>query len=271
MASRLSDSTYLREQQYKDASNLNARIELHRRFSTNRYSLFRWIFDHLLAALGPEARILDVGCGPAHLWKRNLDRLPPGWQVTLTDFSPGMIEEARQAIAGHENQFGFQVADVQALPFEDAAFDAAVANYMLYHVPDRPRALAELARVLRPGGRLFACTNGANNLLDLKALLDQFYPEAANVPLSSRGFNLQNGGAQLAPFFADITIDPYEDALIVTEAQPLIAYVESMPPEYGPSGEARERFTRHVEEEIARHGAIHIRKETGLFTTAKPP
>jgi hypothetical protein len=83
MASRLSDSTYLREQQYKDASNLNARIELHRRFSTNRYSLFRWIFDHLLAALGPEARILDVGCGPAQLWKRNLDRLPPGWQITL--------------------------------------------------------------------------------------------------------------------------------------------------------------------------------------------
>jgi SAM-dependent methyltransferase len=188
----------------------------------------------------------------------------------LTDFSPGMIEEARQAVAGHESQFSLQVADVQALPFEDAAFDAAVADYMLYHVPDRPRALAELARVLRPGGHLFACTNGAHNLLDLKALVDQFYPEAANVALSSRSFNLQNGGAQLAPFFADIAIVAYEDALIVTEAQPLIAYIESMPPEYSPSGEAKERFIRHVEEEIARHGAIHIRKETGLFTAAKP-
>jgi SAM-dependent methyltransferase len=269
MTSRNSDLTYLRDEQYKDASNLNARIQLHRRFSTNRYSFFRWTFDHLLDALGPEAHILEVGCGPAHLWNRNLDRLPPGWQITLTDFSPGMIDEAHQAIAGHEGQFGFQVADVQYLPFGDAAFDAAVANFMLYHVSDRPRALAELARVLRPGGRLFACTNGANNMLDVKVLMDRFHPDRTNA-LSSDRFNLQNGGEQLAPFFADVAIVPYEDALVVTEAQPLIDYIKSMGPNYRPQGEAMERFTRYVEEEIARHGAIHIRKETGLFTAVKP-
>src|SRR5262249_55484770 len=145
MPSGDNDHDYLRTQQYRDAANLNARIALHVLFSANRYGWHRWVFDHLLAALDDRARILEVGCGPADLWRKNLRRIPPGWRITLSDFSPGMITEAQQALTGGDlEQFTFVEADAQALPFADEAFDAAVANHMLYHVPDRPRALAEL-------------------------------------------------------------------------------------------------------------------------------
>ena len=59
--------------QYRDASNLNARIALHERFSTNPRSLPLWIFDQL--ELPDDARILEIGCGPENLWADNAERL----------------------------------------------------------------------------------------------------------------------------------------------------------------------------------------------------
>src|SRR5439155_14259825 len=64
-----------------------------------------------------------------------------------------------------------RVADVQQLPFGDAEFDVAVAAWMLYHVPDLDRGLAELRRVLRDGGRLVSATFGEDNLEELWDLL----------------------------------------------------------------------------------------------------
>src|SRR5262245_37624761 len=79
---------YLRKQ-YKDSSNLNARIGLHARFSTNPLGFHRWVFDRL--QLPMESYVLEVGCGPGALWASNGDRIPVGWDVILTDYSPGMV------------------------------------------------------------------------------------------------------------------------------------------------------------------------------------
>lgn len=86
------NQTTLRQQYHTDA-NLNARIAMHRRFSANPYPWHRWVFDHL--ALPANARILELGCGPADLWRENADRIPAGWNITLTDFSEGMLAAAR--------------------------------------------------------------------------------------------------------------------------------------------------------------------------------
>ena len=126
----------LREQ-YKDGSNLDARIRLHARFSTNRYGMFRWIFDRF--ALRADARVLEIGSGTAQLWMRNADRIPPRWRIALSDFSFGMLAEVRAKVARIARPFALTRADVQALPFADATFDAVIANHMLYHVPDIPR------------------------------------------------------------------------------------------------------------------------------------
>jgi SAM-dependent methyltransferase len=265
---------YLLGRQYRDAGNLNARIQLHRRFSQNPQPWSRWVFDHLLAALGPDAHILEIGCGPATLWAANLDRLPPSWRVTPTDFSPGMLETARQVIgadAGKAGQFSFVVADAEALPFADESFDAAVANHMLYHVPNRPRALGELRRVLRPGGRLFAATNGRDHLRELDELTAAYTPVPTAQVLAGAiaGFTLENGGEQLAAVFDDVTLDRHEDALVVTEATPLVAYVRSLRPERRPDGEALARFALEVERRIAADGAIRITKNSGLFMARK--
>src|SRR5262249_38702667 len=79
LSSRFTESTWLKEEQYRDASNLRARIELHRRFDTNPEPWHRWVFDRL--DFPAEADILEVGCGPAELWRQNLDRIPAGWRL----------------------------------------------------------------------------------------------------------------------------------------------------------------------------------------------
>jgi SAM-dependent methyltransferase len=108
-------------------------------------------------------RVLEVGCGWGEL-AQSLAR-ETGATVVATDLSPRMVELAC------ERGVDARIADVQALPFDDASFDVVVAAWMLYHVPDLDGALAELARVLRPAGRLVAVTNSRFHLQELRELV----------------------------------------------------------------------------------------------------
>jgi ubiquinone/menaquinone biosynthesis C-methylase UbiE len=174
------------------------------------------------------------------LWTKNAHRIPAGWNITLTDLSPGMLDEARRNLASVEHRFQFRAADAQNVPFEDAQFDAVIANHMLYHVPDRLRAFAEIRRVLRQNGELFAATNGQYHMQELYMLIKQFVP------------NLQ------------------EDSLEITEAEPLLAYTLSMISLnlqfLQPNITA---FRAYLEKEIETKGSIHISKSAGLFTATK--
>ena len=225
--SKFTDQEYLSTEQYRDASNLDARAQLHERFSTNKYGWHRWVYEQY--KLAPGSRILELGCGPAYLWRENADRIPAGWDLTLTDFSPGMVQQARQSLRGGPHLFRYGVADAQAIPFEDARFDVVIANHMLYHVPDRARALSEIRRVLRPGGRFYAATNGQSHMRELKELTGRFAPDAGLAASSSAEFfGLEDGRDEIARWFSEVTVHRYKDALIVTEAEPLIAYVRSL-------------------------------------------
>lgn len=85
-----------------------------------------------------------------------------------------MLQAARQQLG--EKRFVYAVADAQALPFADATFDAVIANHMLYHIPDLPRALAEIRRVLKPAGRFYASTIGREHMHELDELIWECWP-----------------------------------------------------------------------------------------------
>jgi SAM-dependent methyltransferase len=114
-------------------------------------------------AEGAPRRVLEVGCGQGWMAERIAREL--GADVVALDQSEHMVELTRAR--GIEALVG----DVQELPFEDAVFDTVVALWMLYHVQDVDRALAELARVLEPGGRVVAVTNAGEHLRELYAAL----------------------------------------------------------------------------------------------------
>jgi ubiquinone/menaquinone biosynthesis C-methylase UbiE len=250
----------LREQ-YQDGTNLNARFRLHRRFSTNRYGLFRWIFDRF--DLPPRARILELGSGTAMLWRSNADRIPAGWRTILSDLSAGMIRDGRSNLAGFRNSLMFAQLDAQSLPFSDRVFDAVIANHTLYHVPEIPTALCEIRRVLLPSGKLFAAAFGRANMKEFDdALVRLISPGAASS--SATRFGLETGRDLMSEVFCSVEIVKYPDSLVVTEVQPLMDYVESIGLRSAQS-DRKAALRNFFEAELNRNGAIHITKDTGLL------
>ncbi len=264
MKSRTSDQGYLLSDQYKDSTKLGARADLHERFRTNEYGWMRWAFDQL--DLASEATILELGCGTGALWAENHARILDGWKVVLSDLSRGMVEEARRSLGGLKRRVQFMVVDIQALPFGEASFDTVIANHMLYHVPDIGRALSEVRRVLRPGAAFYAATNGRQHMRELGELARTFDP-GITCASGEYSFGLENGAAQLGEWFEDTRLYRYEDSLVVTEADALVAYVLSSVGDTGDllaDGRSGE-FAAFVERQLASGGAIHITKDVGLF------
>lgn len=98
-------------------------------------------------------RVLDVGCGTGDQLRIMAPLVAPGSAVGV-DLSATLIARARQRTAPDLARVSFQVADACELPFADAAFDRVVANQVLLHLGDPWRAVAEMRRVLAPGGLL---------------------------------------------------------------------------------------------------------------------
>jgi ubiquinone/menaquinone biosynthesis C-methylase UbiE len=262
----LQDQNYLLSSQYKDATNFSVRVDLHRRFSVNTYGFHCWVFDHFPS--GEKCKILELGCGPGFLWLSNQRRIPANWQIVLSDFSPGMLQEARQRLG--EEHFAYQVVDAQAIPFADESFDVVIANHMLYHVPNLPQALNEIRRVLKPGGHLYATTFGREYMRELDELIVKRWPASSWQGMGARvSFLLENGQKILAPFFAQITTYLYENALEVTEAEPLVAYVLSGSRGSLLTSEQRESLTSLVRQELTTHGTLHITTASGMFEARK--
>ena len=253
--------------QYKDSSNLNARSAIHR-FGTGGGFGPAQALDLMLQTIPAGADILEVGCGPGWMWRSSLDRVPRSWRIVLTDLMPGMTDEAVAAL-GKDERFRARQMDVHTLDLSDAGFDAVIANWMLYHVEDRPRALAEIHRVLKPGGALFAATNGDAHVGEIDALVNDYLGDAS--PVKARlTFSLDNGEGQLRPFFASIAVHQGRSALRITEAEAVVQYVLS----FNKSkqiivGPRLEDLRRRVRDGIEAAGAFVTHAHSGLFIARK--
>lgn len=258
-------------EQYKTTSNLLARITLHERFSTNSYDWFRWVFDHL--NLSPNALILELGCGTGKLWVKNSDRVPATWNITLSDLSPGMVNESRNSLQHTDLPIKYINCDAQNLPIPNGFLDAVIANHMLYHISDRSQAILEIHRVIKSGGVLYCATNGENHLKELDDFYDLIQPKIKGFisrTFSADAFTIENGAAQLSPYFKT-SLDCYEDSLEVTDPQALLSYILSMV-----SKQDLERnqavasdLLKIIEDRISKDKHIHISKVTGLFIAQK--
>ena len=156
-------------------------------------------------------RLLEVGCGMGQFAAAVAERTDA--EVVATDLSPRMVELASgRGLDAH-------VADVEALPFADAEFDCAAANWMLYHVPDVDRALGELRRVLEDDGTLVGTTIGAEHMADVWELV------GFRVPL--REFSRENGEQQLRRHFESVERQDVDATLVFPDETAVHRYVES--------------------------------------------
>ena len=258
------DQEYLVEDQYADSSNLNARQQLHRRFTTNDVNWFEWVLQQF--DLPPDGRLLELGCGPGDLWSENADGIPSNWTITLSDLSPGMVQDARENLRDVSHDFEFESFDAQEIPFADETFDAVVANHMLYHVPDLDAAYREIRRVLKPGGRLYAATNSQDNMQELYDFVNEFQPGGATRGAGADSFRLENGRDQLAEHFESVELRVLDNGLRVTEAEPLVGYACSGLVD---DDLDQKEFAEYAERRFEEDGPLDVSKETGMFVARK--
>jgi ubiquinone/menaquinone biosynthesis C-methylase UbiE len=136
-----------------------------------RYDLHGWVLDTVMfrgqgrqlrqraierAGLEPGAQVLDVGCGTGTLALEAQRRLGQTGRVVGVDPSPAQIARARAKAARRHLGTEFQIGVIEHLAFPDQTFDVVLATLMLHHLPAplKRQGLAEIARVLKPGGRL---------------------------------------------------------------------------------------------------------------------
>jgi ubiquinone/menaquinone biosynthesis C-methylase UbiE len=118
-----------------------------------RFVAGRFVLPWALQGTQLRGEVLEVGCGSGAMAAEVLRRFPDV-RLTATDYDPSMVDVARRRLAPFGERAEVRQADATALPFPDASFDTALSFIMLHHVVRWEEALAELTRVLRPGGQV---------------------------------------------------------------------------------------------------------------------
>ena len=245
------------KKQYKDPVNLQTRISIHEKYSTNKQPFGDWIFSHY--EIRPGYRILELGCGTADMWKGKFP-LAEGANLTLTDFSSGMLEKAKNNTETY-SAVSYRLVDIQSIPYADHSFDMVIANMMLYHVPDLNKALSEVRRVLAPGGVFYCATYGEHGIMEYvnKTLADLDIHGSIG-----KTFTLQNGAEILENHFDDVKIYTREDGLEVTNIRDFVDYVLSMSGLTGITHADPDRLYE-VFQSNSIDGILYIPKEYGMF------
>lgn len=252
--------------QYQNAANISARIRLHREYSVNPQGWFPWIMQQ--CNLQPGMRILELGCGNGALWTENREQLPADLWVVLSDKSEGMLKDARRAL-GEDSRFSYKKFDCGKIPYEEEMFDLVIADHVLFYCEDIPQVLAECRRVLKNGGRFLCSTYGKQHMREITDLVQQFHKEIVlSAEVLYERFGLENGENLLAPYFSEIQMRRYEDAIEIAEAEPLISYILSC---HGNQNQLLlnqyKEFREFVSARVA--DGFHITKDAGIFLCRK--
>lgn len=248
-------------EQYKNAKNLNDRISLHEKYSTNKQGWFNWLFNQI--DFSKVNRLLELGCGNGKLWQENRIDLR-NREIFLSDISEGMVEEVRNKLG---SDFNCIVADAEKIPFKDSYFDTIIANHVLFYLNDLNLGLKEIDRVLKSDGILYCSTYGKNHMKEITEIVQNF---DCRINLSNHSlydiFGLENGEDILSKYFSNIQRMDYQDSLEITESKPLIDYIMSC---HGNQNEILgprlNEFKEYIEELLKNNGKIVVTKQAGLF------
>ncbi len=253
----INDSTAVKKQ-YRTADQLNTRISIHSKYSTNKQGFGNWITSHYRIRDGMS--LLELGCGTGEMWVDQGAIISRCGRFVLSDFSEGMLNQAKETL---RNQSGIEwrIIDIQDIPFTDHAFDAVIANMMLYHVPDLQKGLREVRRVLKKDGVFYCATYGENGMMEY--LRGLFADDRVRIRVSDN-FTLQNGERKLRSVFSDVRRDLYEDSLAVTRVEDMVDYIFSLTGMTDLQKLSRSEVSSVLEKNM-QNGILHIPKEYGMF------
>lgn len=257
MKNSINDSEIVKKQ-YANAANLNTRISIHDKYSTNKTGFGNWIFSNYRIEDG--MKVLELGCGTGDMWIHKGEEISRCSHLVLSDFSDGMIETARNNLKAFD-KIEYRIIDIQDIPFEDASFDVIIANMMLYHVPDIQKGLSEVRRVLKKSGVFYCATYGEHGIVGYFSSILSDYGVQDKV---NKNFTLQNGAVILEKVFPSVQRLNYEDSLAVTNLDDIVDYIYSLSSMTVLNQVPRDDI-RVILQKYMKDGVLIVPKEYGMF------
>lgn len=255
---RESNDTMIVKHQYTNANNLNTRISIHDKYSTNKMGFDNWIVSNYRIDKG--MKVLELGCGTGDIWKNRDAIINACSKLVLSDFSEGMLETTKENLNKYDN-IDYRVLDIQEIPYEDETFDVIIANMMLYHVPDIDKGLAEVQRVLKKNGSFYCATYGEHGIIEYLSKILSVYGVEDNI---NKNFTLQNGYEILQKSFQKVEKLEYIDSLAITHVNDMVDYIYSLSSitllNDVPQKEIRKILLQNMTD-----GILYIPKEYGMF------
>ncbi|WP_041139881.1 MerR family transcriptional regulator [Beduini massiliensis] len=254
------------KQQFLDTSPLDIRIRFHERYNTIKPEWFLWLFEQY--QFNAHDCVLEVACGQGTLWRKNQKMIPPDISITLTDLSDKMIASCMDLLSFPQIK-EVKTADVHHLPFPDNTFNIVIANHLFMYFNDLDHVLKEIARVLKPNGRLYASTISQYHNLELESLLKQFNARAnmGQKQLTDQ-FSLENGEEKLSYYFKNIRQTKRQIPYLIDDPEMLSQYIystrwigniqEILDDRYND-------FKSFVEKELLKHGCFKTTNYSGQF------
>jgi ubiquinone/menaquinone biosynthesis C-methylase UbiE len=250
--------------QYKDNKNLNTRISLYQKYGTNDTNYSDFIQTNYDFFEG--SKILEFGSGTGKDWKDKIDSLPDGCELTLSDFSSGMVDELRQKYGDRKNVH-IRMLDIQSANIKGGSIDFVIANSMLYHVPDIDKAVGDVHRILKDDGVFYASTFGKSVYSFLKKHISNI---SDDISLAKEvTFTLENGGDYINKYFSDVKINRYNNRLDIKDTNDLVDYIYSMTSIVGLKDEDRDDIYNYFEGLKDENGNIVVDIEYGIFVARK--
>ncbi len=255
------DSKDFVEKQYSVTDNLQKRISFHKKTNTNKQSIADWLAD--IYDFSKPCTILELGSGTGSIWPAIIPSMNKDAQLMLSDFSQGMVDNLAALYKDNANITARQI-DIQDIPFEDNTFDYVIANYMLYHVPDIDKAIAEVARVLKPQGTFYSATSGRHSMItffsDTLRKLDSTIIFSGTLT-----FTMENGAQYLTKHFNNVILEPHINSSIVTDVDDILEYYYSTLFSKGIKHLERDMLSDYYESIKDDNGEIHIPLDNGTF------
>jgi len=253
---------------YKDAANINARIQLHKIYSTAKKDWYRFLFDFY--QFGADAAVLELGCGNGELWDTNKDRLNADFTLILSDVSSGMLNDAKLKLDPLVKA-QYQIIDCCDIPFRDHSLDVVIANHVMFYAKNVEKAVAEISRVLKPDGCFYCTTYGRQHMKAIEEIAKNF---DSRISLSDINlyelFGLENGTSLLEKHFDSVTAVIHDDRLEITDISPLYKYIMSC---HGNQAEIilekKDKFQKYLKAIMRRQKVIMVDKQAGIFICRK--
>lgn len=240
---------------------------MHRDFSERRVDFHDWVLAQLAAR--PGQSVVDVGCG---LGSYHRPLYAQGVRVIGIDSSMGMLRDARganEAAAPPMVQ-----SSAEALPLDASSCDLGMANHMMYYVPNQERALRELSRVVKPGGRVVLSTVSADN----HAALDRLHEAAALElgygvrPKEARRFTTEHLALVRSVFptaelrlLPNAFVFPTRDGALKYYASGGVDGILDRPADDSHRAPLLDLVGRRIDQIIEREGVFRVSKDNGCF------